>query len=47
MSHIALPSYLEQSPAVSARFAKLIKRPVILEVPGVGEGVEDDRPRAR
>jgi NitT/TauT family transport system ATP-binding protein len=32
MSHIALPSYLEQSPAVSARFAKLIKRPVILEV---------------
>jgi len=32
MSHIELPSYLDQSPQVSARFAKLKQRPVILEV---------------
>jgi len=32
MSHIELPSYLDQSPQVSARFTKLKQRPVILEV---------------
>jgi NitT/TauT family transport system ATP-binding protein len=32
MTHIELPSYLEQSPQVSERFAKLKERPVILEV---------------
>jgi NitT/TauT family transport system ATP-binding protein len=33
----ALPSYLDQAPAVAARFAKLKQRPVILDVKGLSK----------
>jgi len=35
MTHIELPSYLDQAPEVSARFERLKQRPVILEVQGL------------
>ena len=34
-STIALPDYRDQSPEVSARFARLHQRPVALEVSGL------------
>jgi NitT/TauT family transport system ATP-binding protein len=37
MTHLQLPSYLEQSPEVAARFERLKQRPVILEVEGLGK----------
>jgi NitT/TauT family transport system ATP-binding protein len=37
MSHLELPSYLDQSPEVRARFDRLKARPVILEVQGLGK----------
>ncbi|WP_018954951.1 ABC transporter ATP-binding protein [Thioalkalivibrio sulfidiphilus] len=35
MTHLALPSYRDQSPEVADRFARLKERPVILEVKGL------------
>jgi NitT/TauT family transport system ATP-binding protein len=37
MTHLELPSYLDQSPEVSDRFERLKQRPVILEVEGLGK----------
>ena len=40
MSHIELPSYLDQSPEVKDRFERLKRRPVILQVEGLGKTFE-------
>jgi NitT/TauT family transport system ATP-binding protein len=45
MKHLELPSYLEQSPEVADRFARLKKRPVILEVKDLNK--EFDTPQGR
>ncbi|MEJ2466714.1 MAG: ATP-binding cassette domain-containing protein, partial [Candidatus Thiodiazotropha sp.] len=37
MTHLQLPSYLDQSPEVAERFERLKQRPVILEVEGLGK----------
>ena len=37
MTHLELPSYLDQSPEVSERFERLKQRPVILEVDALGK----------
>jgi NitT/TauT family transport system ATP-binding protein len=37
MTHLELPSYLDQSPEVRQRFERLKQRPVILEVDGLGK----------
>jgi NitT/TauT family transport system ATP-binding protein len=37
MTHLELPSYLDQSPEVRQRFERLTQRPVILEVDGLGK----------
>ena len=42
-STIALPSYREQSPEVAARFARLLQRPVALEVAGLTKCFETPR----
>jgi len=38
-----LPSYLEQTPEVAARFARLVQRPVALEVKGLTKRFESSR----
>ena len=45
MKPLALPSYLDQSPEVADRFARLKKRPVILEVNNLTK--EFDSPQGR
>ncbi len=45
MSHIELPSYLDQSEAVRERFTRLKQRPVILEVKGLGKDFESPQGR--
>jgi len=40
MTELALPSYLEQAPAVRERFGRLKQRPVILEVKHLGKTFE-------
>jgi NitT/TauT family transport system ATP-binding protein len=37
MTHLELPSYLDQTPQVKDRFERLKQRPVILEVDGLGK----------
>jgi NitT/TauT family transport system ATP-binding protein len=43
MSTLALPSYLDQSPEVAARFSRLRERPVALEVRGLTKRFETPR----
>ena len=43
MSHLELPSYLDQAPEVRERFTRLKQRPVILEVKGLDKTFESQQ----